>query len=850
MAMLPRTGWLRASRLLALATLVGSCTSSGGLPAPAPGSSQEATRPGEAPVLSPEQALQSLRLPPGYRAELVASEPLVVDPVAIDFDAQGRMYVVEMRGYMPNIEGTGEDVPNGQIVVLEDTDNDGRMDRRTVFLDSLVLPRAVEVLEHGVLVGATPDLWFVRDLDGDLRADTKTLVRTDYGNPESNPEHNANTPYWGLDNWIHNANYAGEFQLRPDGTFDFRPTSSIGQWGVTTDAYGRLYRNSNEDPLHADLVPAHYYGRNPNQARSRGVYEGLTTNVPVFPAHPTPAVNRGYLPGVLRPDSTLARFTSAGSPTVYLGDRLPRELVGNVFVTEPAANLVHRFIVDETPDGGLKAHSAYEGMEFVASTDTRFRPVNVATAPDGTLYVVDMYRGIIQHKRYITPYLAGEIQGHGLEEPVGLGRIYRIVHETTRRDEQPRLKGKTAAELVEYLSHPNGWWRLTAQRLLVEREATGVAPELRRLASESSNPVARLHAIWTLNGLHQADAATIRRALTDESPAVRAAALRMAEPALASGDAALTAAVRALASDPAPAVRRQLAATLGELPSAARFDALAALLMRYGRDPVLADAAISGLAGREFAMLQRLAAAPAPATVPDEAISGLVMIVARSGQAANLGTVLGWAGDEGRSPELRMAVLRGLEQILPRRRMGADRMPRGDGGRTLKLPAEPIGLLAATRSGNAEIRELATRLADAADWPGRVDATGPALTAAEQARFAVGKTHFLATCAPCHQATGMGLPGVARPLVGSAWVLGSPEAVTRIVLRGKEGEMLMPPIGGSLSDEEVASILTYVRNEWGNSASPIDAMQVQQIRAASAAHVNPYTEAELSRFTR
>src|SRR5215207_3434429 len=167
----------------------------------------------DAPVLTPAQTMASYRLPDGYRLELVAAEPLVQDPVAIDFDADGRMYVVEMRAFMPNLAGTGEDRPVGRIVVLEDTNDDGRMDRRTVFLDSLVLPRSVKVLEHGVLVAETPTLWLARDTNGDLRADSKELVRDDYGTKQSNPEHNANGLLWGIDNWIHNANYAGQFRL-------------------------------------------------------------------------------------------------------------------------------------------------------------------------------------------------------------------------------------------------------------------------------------------------------------------------------------------------------------------------------------------------------------------------------------------------------------------------------------------------------------------------------------------------------------------------------------------------------------------------------------------------------------
>ena len=182
----------------------------------------------DAPVLTPAQTLASYHLPEGYRLELVAAEPLVQDPVAVDFDADGRMYVVEMRGFMPNLQGTGEDRPVGRIVVVEDTNDDGVMDKKTVFLDSLVLPRAVKVLERGVLVGAPPNLFLARDTTGDLKADVKTLVRSDYGTLTSNPEHNANGLLWGIDNWIHNANWEGMFRLRPDG-FAVRRTPSLGQ---------------------------------------------------------------------------------------------------------------------------------------------------------------------------------------------------------------------------------------------------------------------------------------------------------------------------------------------------------------------------------------------------------------------------------------------------------------------------------------------------------------------------------------------------------------------------------------------------------------------------------------------
>src|SRR5690606_1619773 len=494
-------------------------------------------------VHSIEDALASFRLPEGYRVEVVAYEPMVQDPVAIDFDADGRMYVVEMRGYMPDLSGEHEDRRNGRIVVLEDTDWDGFMDRRTVFMDSLVLPRAVKVLQHGVLVAATPYLWLARDNDGDLRADSIEVLRDDYGTTRSNPEHNANGLVWGIDNWIKNANFGGEFRLRPDGSFEFRETPSQGQWGVSMDEFGRLYRNSNEDPLRSDLVPAHYAARNPDQGTIRGVYERLTANVPVWPSRPTPAVNRGYQERTLRDDSTLAHYTAAGAPTAYVGDRLPDELRNTVFVTGSARRLVGQFRIEEGEAGTPRARRAEEQSDFMTSTDQRFRPVNLATAPDGTLYVVDMYRGIIQHRTYITGYLEQQIQARQMEQPTGLGRIYRIVHESTRRGEQPRLSSRSPAELVEVLSHPNGWWRITAQQLLVERGDRSVAPALRELARTAGDERTRLHALWTLDGLGEADDATVTAALGDASPHLRAAAVRIAEPQLRSGgplrDAAL-----------------------------------------------------------------------------------------------------------------------------------------------------------------------------------------------------------------------------------------------------------------------------------------------------------------------
>jgi glucose/arabinose dehydrogenase len=487
--------------------------------------------PGASPVLSPDEEMKTFRLPPGYRVELVASEPMVQEPILIDWDQDGRLWVIELLGYMQDLPASTEREASGRVSVLEDLNGDGKMDKKTVFLDGLVLPRALKVLDRGVLVAEPPNLWFARDTNGDLRADTKEAVMTSYGRLEANVEHNANGLVWALDNWMHTSETDVFLRLK-NGTFESQRTLARGQWGGSQDDAGRIYRNSNESVLHVDLVPTPYYARNPNLVRTRGSYESLRGDnnevMRVWPAHPTPGVNRAYQAGVLREDGTMAAYTAVAAPTVYRGDRLPADLSGNIFVVEPAANLVSRIIVSD--DGTtVRARKAYEGSEFLTSTDERFRPVYLSSAPDGTLYVVDMYRGIIQHRAYITEYLRDQIVSRQLDAPPRHGRIYRIVHETTRRDRAPALSRAPSAKLVELLSHPNGWWRDTAQRLLVERGDRSVTTGLRKLVEGAPSWRTRLHALWTLDGLDSVQPDLVVRALDDRARDVRVAAIRVSE---------------------------------------------------------------------------------------------------------------------------------------------------------------------------------------------------------------------------------------------------------------------------------------------------------------------------------
>ena len=330
----------------------------------------------ESPALSPEEQMKTFVLPPGYRVELVASEPMVEEPVLIDWDPRGRMWVIEMLGYMADIQATNEREPIGRISVLEDLNNDGKMDKKTVFLDKLVLPRALKVLDKGVLVAEPPHLWLATDTNGDLKADGKELVCDCYGTELANVEHNANGLLWALDNWMHTSEGDTYFRWK-DGKFETRRTLSRGQWGVSQDDVGHIYRNSNSSALNIDFVPTPYYARNPNLLRTRGSYEFMgdqnELNV-TFPLRPNRGVNRGYVDGQLRPNGTLATYTGVNAPMVYRGDRLPAELRGDVFVAEPTGNLVSRIIVGD--DGrSLRGRKAYNDAEFLASTDERFRPV-------------------------------------------------------------------------------------------------------------------------------------------------------------------------------------------------------------------------------------------------------------------------------------------------------------------------------------------------------------------------------------------------------------------------------------------------------------------------------------------
>jgi mono/diheme cytochrome c family protein/glucose/arabinose dehydrogenase len=805
--------------------------------------------PENAPALSVDDALKTFFLPPGYSLEVVAAEPLVQDPIVMDQDPDGRLYVIEMPAFALDETMRDSMEPICRVVVIEDTDDDGRMDKRTIFQDGLVLPRAIKVLANGVLVGEPPNLWLFKDTDGDLEADTKELVRDDFGRRDANIEHNANGLYWAMDNTIYTSEHDWNIKLK-DGQWIKEESLVRGQWNLSQDDAGRIYRNWNEQPLFVDIIPVRYFVRNPNMVRTRGLYDILIerNETAIWPVRPTPGLQRAYREGMLREDGTATTYASSADPYIFRGDRLPKEVQGDAFVADSPTNLVHRLVVEDDGTGRLKARDAYEKGEFLASTDERFRPVNLFSAADGTLYVIDMYRGVVQDIAYQTEYLNTYIKQHDLAMPVGLGRIYRVAHESMRPGPKPSMSDDSAEELVAHLSHPNGWWRDMAQQLLVQRMATAVAPQLEKLAVSAPDWRAKLHALWTLDGIDAIRPDTVRAALKDPSPDVRAAAVRLSERWLRQKDHPIQKDVLAKMADENWIVRRQLAATLGEMPADARIAPLREMLDRYGDDEIVVDAVISGLAGAEPVMLAQVLESRNRERSED-AVEMLAATIAKAKSAAAVERLLAAAGEISRPEWQRRALLAGAESgLTPPTRFGRP----VDGGGALSLANEPKSVTALARE-SGELAELAKSIAAKVDWPGKPAPAnqGPALTPEELERVAAGEKIYGNFCAGCHLASGQGNQGGATNLAESKLVTANPNAVMRVVLGGKEGETgLMPPLSATLNDEQVAQVVSYIRNAWGHAGFPVTPRDAQETRGITSLRKEPWTDKELEPFLR
>jgi putative membrane-bound dehydrogenase-like protein len=582
------------------------------------------------PPFSPEEALATFRLVPGFQIELLAAEPLVTSPVAMEVDEDGRLYVVEMPGYPLDVGGSG------RVVVLRDTDGDGTPDRRVVFADGLRLPTGVMRWKRGVIVTDSPQVWYLEDTDGDLRADVKRELLTGFA--LSNPQHTTNTPLYGLDNWIYLANegpvrtsrYRDVFgdtgsevrfperpnspRLPPDAdgrNVRFRPDSgelemlsARSQFGQTFDAWGRHFLNTNNRHIYQEVIAARYLSRNPSLVVPSVVEQLPDYRLPaaLYPVTQSPEFQLLTDVGVM---------TSASGLTWYLANLFPQEYQAAVFVAEGAHNLVHAATVRDQ-GATFRASRMFDGREFLASTDAWFRPVNFYVGPDGALYVIDYYRKVLEHPEWMDEATAKSQDVYAGQDR---GRIYRITPSGTTRAswlDRVALGKASGADLVRSLSDPNIWWRRHAQRLLVDRRPGSVDALLADVAASGESPVGRVHALWTSHALGVLRDDTLTKALRDPIAGVRENVVRLIELRLPTTPS-LASPLLPLAADPDAKVRFQLLLTLGGVDTPTVRTLRTKMLFEHVEDEWMQIAGLSAAALDEVQLL-RAAATRLPRT--------------------------------------------------------------------------------------------------------------------------------------------------------------------------------------------------------------------------------------------
>lgn len=534
-------------------------------------------------------------LHPKLKIELVAAEPEVVDPVAIAFDADGRMWVVEMRDY-PNGPAKGQP-PKSRIKILEDTDNDGRYEKVTIFADQLLFATGLQPWKGGVIVTLAGDVYWMKDTDNDGKADIREHWFT--GFKQDNPQLRANHPTFAYDNHIYLASgirggsvIAVKEEWKTDAKpvsvsgrdFRFDPLtgkyeaiSGNGQFGMTFDDFGNRFVCSNRNPCMHVVLEDRYIKRNPHLAVKSVVHD----------VSPAGANSRIYPISKFWTTSTLheGQFTAACGVTIFRGDLLPKEFLGNSFTCDPTGNLVHRDVL--IPMGAtFTSKPGRKKIEFLATRDEWCRPVNLSNGPDGALYVVDMYRAVVEHPQYMPDELKNRPD---LTLGNDRGRIYRIVpaDNTGRRPSFQPLSKFSSIALTGLLAHPDAWHRETAQRLLIERQDKSAVKQLEQMVWKSTNistktPQGQIHALWTLNGLDSLPMSSIHRARIDSSPRVREHASRLAEPWIREHKMTAT-----TGANPEYDARQrfQMALTLGEAGSATDLSALRKIAWEGKTDP-------------------------------------------------------------------------------------------------------------------------------------------------------------------------------------------------------------------------------------------------------------------------
>ncbi|MBL6921113.1 MAG: c-type cytochrome [Akkermansiaceae bacterium] len=714
-----------------------------------------------APVLDVNDALEAFTIHEDFVIEAVVAEPLVDKPVALAFDGRGRMWVCEMRGYMADIDGTTEDKPQGRIVILEDTTGNGSVDKRTVFLEDLLLPRSIAIVPGGILFGDQQNLYFVEN-DNDKPKGEPKILDPKYAQG-GNVEHKSNGMMPAIDNWMYNAKSAYRYKFQ-HGQLVKEATSFRGQWGISQDNLGRLFFNSNSTMLIGDRVLPNLLEGNKTVKMKASITERVGSNA-VHPSRVTPGLNRayisslnGYRSNTIDPKTfKLTNCTAACGPVIYRGSNFPEKFNGWSFICESGVQMVKAVKVDYS-DGHIKGSHPLGEKEFLTSTDERFRPVNIHNAPDGSLYLVDLYHGIIQHKTYMTSYLREQTLSRKLEGPgLGHGRIYRIRAKSKPLAKVPNLEKADTDTLIAQLASPTGALRDLAQQQLIGRQAdpAPVRSALGKAVSKKMN-LATIHLLWTLEGLGALQARDILATIGTGNEDLIASALYAALSLSDSDRAPLTDKVASLSAKPMtlPYQARILASIDNEKAQRA----LVKLLKKNGKASFIREAAIAGLSTNAH-------------------------------------------------------------------------------------------LFATVNKGQYSEKKFDDWLAAAAKGPKKSIDPATFLKGDHLASYKRGQALFegKAACIGCHGATGEGLPNLGPTLTGSDWVTGDKDRLTKILLHGLTGPIkinaktftpvaFMPGLAQNptISDKDMADVLTYIRAGWSNRASQISVDHVKKVRNDTA----------------
>lgn len=688
-------------------------------------------------ALSPSDSIATMEFAPGYRLDTVLSEPQIQSPAMLAFDGNGNMFIAEMRSYMLDVDGSDKFKPMSRVSLHTDTNGDGTYDRSTVYADDLILPRILLPLDDRVIIGETNtlDLHIYRDTDGDGVADEKNLWFE--GGPRGgNLEHQPNGAIWAMDNAIYSTYWKFRLRVGPSGeAIKEDIPANGGQWGLTQDNWGKVWFVN----AGAELGAVHF-----QQPILYGQFNAANQHIDdykvVWPIDNIPDTQGGR--GQLRDNNTLNHFTATCGADIFRGDRLPADLQDDLIFGEPVGRLIRRTKITHE-DGTTRLANAYDENEFIRSTDPLFRPISMVTAPDGTIYIVDMYRGIIQEAQWTREdsYLREQILAHELDKEIGGGRIYRLTHEDFEPGPAPRMLDESPAQLVQHLNHPNGWWRDTAQKLIILKQNRSVVPALITLAQTAVDNRTRAHALWTLDGLDALPPRLVVSTLQATDENLRIVGLR------------------------------------------------------------LADALITK---------------------------------AQTGQPSLLAAI----NDQLTDASPRVVI----QAMLSLKRVGGE-----DAIATIKAIAE-----ASNSPGVYNINEQLWDEANKED-PFLFSQLGPAGLKSYRA----GRDFYNSLCFACHGTDGLGTPmtpgkTIAPALVDSSRVLGDDAAAIAILLHGLQGPIDGTDFGAPMvpmatyGDQELANVLTYVRNSFGNRSDVVTAQSVAALRTTHADRTAFWTIPELN----